>query len=106
MTCGFTCGKSYIRDLRKAFMGDDDILVYDSNVRGGSAVNVKVSANQKVIETMWKEITNMINEKHSLGEAIIARDDVAYLLEKLYIRLYITTASKFVQCIIVLIYTI
>ena len=78
----FHSEKEYIRDLRKVYMEDGNILVYSSNVRGGAADNSNVSTNEKVTKSIRNELVKMINEKHSIDKAIVTRDDVAYSLEK------------------------
>ena len=61
MARNFHTGKEYTIDLRKAYIEDEDILVYGSNVRGGAAENIKASSNKKVTESKRKELAKMID---------------------------------------------
>ena len=53
-----------------------------------------MSTYQKVTEGMRKELAEIVDENHSMGKAIVERDDVTYWLEKFYIVIHRTTASR------------
>ena len=65
-------------------MEDGDVLVYRGGIRGLGSSNSKVSPHTKVTGEMLKGIAKLVDEQHSKGKAIVARDIVAYLLENYY----------------------
>ena len=90
----FEVGINYVRELRQDFMEDGDILVYGGNSRGLGSQIAKVPPKNKVTGDMLKCIAKVVDEEHSKGKAVVARDIVAYLLENFYLKVNRTTAGR------------
>ena len=75
-------------------MEDGDVLFYGGGIRGLGSSNSKVLPHTKVTGEMLKGIAKLVDEQHSKGKAIVARDIVAYLLENCYLRIHQTTAGR------------
>ena len=73
------------------------VIVIDPQCRGGAAEGAKKSKNVKVSGEMMVGIANLIDQRHSEGEGVVANNIDAYLYNSYGLRIHRTHANQLVK---------
>jgi len=83
--------------LRQGLLDDGELFVFGGELRGSAATDAKQKENTKMTEGILVDITKFVDDCHSIGKAVVARDIRAMLFEKHGMNVHRTTVGRAVK---------